>query len=76
MSGEVEAAFRAIALHRVPAAWAAASYPSLLPLGAYLADLAARVAMFQARQRPAAHELRVDCWVRAWLGSAANAMQC
>lgn len=48
MSGEVEAAFQAIALNRVPAAWAAASYPSMLSLGAYLADLAARVAMFQA----------------------------
>ena len=57
MSGEAEAAFRAIALNRVPAAWAAASYPSLLSLGAYIADLAARVAMLQARALAAASQL-------------------
>lgn len=35
---------------RVPARWLASSYPSLAPLGSYVADLEARTAMMQVRQ--------------------------
>jgi dynein heavy chain len=44
MGPELEAAAAAVALNRVPAAWARAAYPSRKPLAAWLADLARRVA--------------------------------
>ncbi|KAF6263196.1 dynein heavy chain 8 [Scenedesmus sp. NREL 46B-D3] len=45
MSSELEAAYRSISLNQVPELWRAASYPSLRPLGSYLADLYKRLDM-------------------------------
>jgi hypothetical protein len=47
MGGELEAVAHALALNRVPPCWARAAYPSRRPLGAWLRDLARRVAFVE-----------------------------
>lgn len=44
MSAELEATMRKVLDDRVPATWEATAYPSLKPLGSWVADLIARVA--------------------------------
>ncbi|KAI9202130.1 dynein heavy chain and region D6 of dynein motor-domain-containing protein [Polychytrium aggregatum] len=47
LSAELEEVCKSILVGRVPAMWAARSYPSLKPLAAYVNDLVARIRFFQ-----------------------------
>lgn len=49
MTGPLETMQAALQQNRVPAQWHAAGYPSLKPLGSWVADLVQRIAFFQAR---------------------------
>ncbi len=52
LSAELDGVLRALAVNAVPAAWKGKSFPSLKPLGGYVADLLARLKMLQVcRQR-------------------------
>jgi len=47
MSEELEAIFEAMTIGKIPGKWAKSSYPSLKPLGSYVADLSDRLKTLQ-----------------------------
>lgn len=64
MSAAIEAVYKSVTISKIPQMWASKSYPSLKPLGSYVADFLRRLDFLQVRSKTAMATM--DCLIDDW----------